>query len=47
MKVLRDGAKVALTIESQTTETVLLIRGAIRLDGSTGWHRNTRRRLDG
>jgi hypothetical protein len=32
MKVLRDGAKVALTIESETADKALLIRGTIRLD---------------
>lgn len=36
MNVLQDGAKVALTIESETADKTLLIRGTIRLDQVDG-----------
>src|SRR5947209_19260166 len=36
MEVLQDGTKVALTIESETADKVLLIRGIIRLDQVDG-----------
>src|SRR5437899_6027043 len=36
MNVLRNGAKVALTIESETSDKAMLIRGSIRLDQVDG-----------
>lgn len=35
MKALQNGAKVALTIESEASDKALLIRGSIRLDQVT------------
>lgn len=36
MKVIKDGAKVALTIESETPTHVLLIRGSVKVDTVDG-----------